>query len=309
MSSHRAKPLLVFAGLATQDTIAVVERFPAADSRTLADAIVTAGGGPAATAAVAAARCGARTAFVGSVGRDEAGDRVIAELVAEGVDVSGVARVEAPTPVSVVVVNRAEDGRAILTLPPQRLHPLSSSAEQLVDEAAWVHVDHVGWNLVSGLARSGRLSVDAGNPIPNLRVQDIDLYVPTIERLRAEAVGEVTQPTDLVMTALAAGAAVVVATDGSRGSWWATADQEPTNVSILPGEIVSTLGAGDVFHGALVAAVAAGFGIGSATRIASDVATTSCSNIDGRSGIPYHSLFDASPATSARTPEKEGITR
>ncbi|MBA3436203.1 MAG: hypothetical protein H0X20_00310 [Chloroflexi bacterium] len=49
-----------------------------------------AGGGPAATAAVALARLGHRVAFVGTVGDDAAGDEIRASLTEEGVDVEDV---------------------------------------------------------------------------------------------------------------------------------------------------------------------------------------------------------------------------
>jgi sulfofructose kinase len=81
---------LVFVGAATLDTIALVPALPEPDTRLLAEAITQAGGGPAATAAVAAARLGVPAAFVGAVGDDEAGGRIVAGLRAENVDVSGV---------------------------------------------------------------------------------------------------------------------------------------------------------------------------------------------------------------------------
>lgn len=46
------------------------------------------GGGPAADAAVAAARLGLRTMFVTSVGNDDGGKRILADLAREGIDIS-----------------------------------------------------------------------------------------------------------------------------------------------------------------------------------------------------------------------------
>src|SRR5947208_16157836 len=98
---------VVFVGVATHDTIALMRRFPEPDERLVADDLCIAGGGPAATAAVAAARLGVPAAFVGTVGADEEGRRIIEGLQAEGVDVSGVtvAAGQSSGP-SVIVVDR-----------------------------------------------------------------------------------------------------------------------------------------------------------------------------------------------------------
>ncbi|MGH3488759.1 MAG: PfkB family carbohydrate kinase, partial [Actinopolymorphaceae bacterium] len=81
---------LVFVGSVNADTIAVVPRLPGSDERLLADAVVHAGGGNSATAAVAAARLGGDVAFVGPVAEDDQGERIRADLVREGVDTSGI---------------------------------------------------------------------------------------------------------------------------------------------------------------------------------------------------------------------------
>jgi sulfofructose kinase len=48
----------------------------------------------------------------------------------------------------------------------------------------------------------------------------------------------------------------------------------------------STVGAGDVFHGALVARLAAGRGFPEAVREATTAAALSCRGLDGREAIP-----------------------
>jgi sulfofructose kinase len=57
-------------------------------------------------------------------------------------------------------------------------------------------------------------------------------------------------------------------------------------VNAISGEIVSTLGAGDVFHGALVATQVWNKPIEEAVTIANTVAGLSCRALDGQSGIP-----------------------
>ena len=285
---------LLFVGCATLDSIALVQDYPAADSRTVATDFATAGGGPAATAAVAAARAGANTAFAGVLGTDEEGDRIIAGLEAEGVDTSAVIRdAGVKTGASVIVVSSATESRAIVTRPvPPVSFPGNSRFSELLQSAAWVHTDHLGWNAVAGAP--GRpaglsISVDAGNPIPAFSPRGVALYVPTIERLNAEY-GADLPPEVLLRKALDDGASAVVATAGSEGAWVLERGGEPVHVPATPATIVSTLGAGDVYHGALLAAVAAGLPLVEAAAFAGRTASASCGGLDGRSAIPRQTI-------------------
>jgi sulfofructose kinase len=272
------------------DSIALVQDYPGADSRTVASDFATAGGGPAATAAVAAARAGAKAAFAGVLGADEEGDRIISGLEAEGVDTSAVIRNPAvSTGASVIVVSKATESRAIVTRPvPPVNFPAGSRFHEILRTAAWVHVDHLGWNAVANLPGL-RISVDAGNPIPSFNPKGVSLYVPTVERLRAEY-GDDLSPEALVQKAVDDGASAVVATAGSDGAWGLERGGVPFHVPATPADIVSTLGAGDVYHGAILAAVAAGLPLSEAAAFAGRTASASCAGLDGRSMIPRQTI-------------------
>lgn len=282
---------VVFAGAATLDAIALVDRFPHPDQRQVARDVTYAGGGPAATAAVAASRLGVSAALVSAVGDDEEGERILASLRAEGIDVSGVSVLPGRrSGASVVVVDAAEGTRAICTRPVLPLTvPAGGPADALLSCATWVHVDHLGWGPVRAwLAGSPgpRLSVDAGNPIPAGTPYGADLYVPTVEALVREY-GDL-QVDDLLDATLSDGAAAVVATRGAAGSVAATAAGERATAPGHPVQVLSTLGAGDVFHGALLAAVVRGMDLPAALPYANVAAALSCRGLDGRSAIPTH---------------------
>jgi sugar/nucleoside kinase (ribokinase family) len=57
-------------------------------------------------------------------------------------------------------------------------------------------------------------------------------------------------------------------------------------VDSLDDDLVSTLGAGDVFHGALLAELARDAPLADALSVANHVAALSCRALDGRSAIP-----------------------
>ena len=279
---------VVFVGAATIDSIVLVREFPQPDDRVLAESIVTAGGGPAATAAVAAARLGVPVAFVGTVGDDADGERIIEGLAAEGVDVSGVTRqAGARSAASVIVVDRSRGTRAICARPGPEVDV--SGGTRLLEKAEWVHADHHGWSAVRHLLRAGtsgrpRLSIDAGNPIPGFTPDGVDLYAPTVEALQ-RIYGQAS-PDELLDAAVRDGATRVVATNGGRGALAADASGERASVDGVEVDVVSTLGAGDVFHGALVAAHVRELSLPASLKYANAVAALSCRGLDGRSAIP-----------------------
>ena len=268
-------PHVVCVGLATLDTIFAVPRVPDSDARVFATDRVVAGGGPAATAAVALVRLGVRAAFVGAVGDDDVGDAVREGLVREGVDVSELTVIDdAVSPQSTILVER--DARAIVhypgTLPPLELTP---RARELCREAEWVHVDQVGYGAAP---RDARLSIDGGNPIEGLDLRGVALYAPTESELR-ETFGT---PQD----AVAAGAELVVVTRAAQGSAAYGRDGAVVEAPAHAVEIVSTLGAGDVFHGALLAQLVHDVPLREALAFANTCAALSCRALDGRSAIP-----------------------
>jgi sugar/nucleoside kinase (ribokinase family) len=266
---------VVCVGLATRDTILAVPHHPAADELVMATDVAVAGGGPAATAAVALARLGVETAFVGTVGDDATGAFIREGLAAEGVDVSEVAVVPGGrSPESAIYVGTGT--RAIAAFRGDMGSPrLSERALRLCREAEWVHVDQTGYGVVP---RDVRLSIDAGNPIDGLDVSGAALYGPTEAGLVRDFGG--------AEAALAAGAQLVVVTRGAQGCTAYTAGGKVEAEGVRVDGAVSTLGAGDVFHGALLAAFVHGRELADALAFANRAAALSCRALDGRSAIP-----------------------
>lgn len=287
---------VVFVGALTLDAIAVVEHFPEPDSRQVARDIIHTGGGPAATAAVAAVRQGVRAAVVGTVGDDAEGEQILAELRAEGVDAQAVRVLPGQrSAASVVVVDASTGTRAIAARgvePPM----IGARATALLTQARWVHADHFGClPVLQHLAtlppgdRPG-LSIDDGYGIDGFTPAGVDLYAPTVASL-VRRYGDRPVP-DLLAAARADGAQAIVATDGAQGAWL-LADGTAEHLPAHPVDVLSTLGAGDVFHGALLAALAGHrqaelttAELGDAVCRASVVAALSCRGVDGRSAIP-----------------------
>lgn len=273
-------PVVVCLGVATIDVIALVDSIPGHDERTQAHEVVSAGGGPAATAAVALARLGIPVAFCGVVGDDDAGVEVRRGLEAEGVDTKWLRTDRAARTVqSLILVERGSGARTIVTSGSALPEPAD-----IPDVGEWLHADQAGWPAARLAARGShrRLSLDDGNRVPNLHLPMVDLYVPTASVI-TERFG---QPLATAMAAAhGAGASAVVATAGSSGCYVL----EGAGLIHLPAaqaEVVSTLGAGDVFHGALLAGLINGASTVEAAAFAVLVAALSTGALDGRSAIP-----------------------
>ena len=280
------------------DTIALVGRLPGEDERVEAEHIVLAGGGNASTAAVTMARLGVDVDFAGVIGDDQVGRMVLDGLTAEGVGVAHVeVRADVETTSSVVVVNTDSATRTIITRP-------ATVPTTIPDGYQWVHVDKVGYRTLHALGGiSARVSIDDGNPVPDLDLSLIDLYVPTVQVLLNRF--GVSDPLEAAHRAIRDGARAVVATDGARGSFAVDA-RTVACAPALPIVPLSSLGAGDVFHGALLAAMVLGKVLPEAIRFANVAAALSCRAIDGRSGIPDRRMVEETlrelPANSGNAP-------
>ncbi len=273
---------VVCVGLATLDSIFHVPHAPEPGGRVVASELVLAGGGPSATAAVTLARLGVDTAFVGAVGDDWVGNAVREGLAEEGVDVSELAVVAgARSPRSSILVDRRTAARTIVHYPGTvPALALGERAVGLCRAADWVHVDHAGYAAaprpLPGVG--ARLSIDGGNPIPGLDLAGVALYAPTEAELQ-RAFGH-------PLAALDAGAELVVVTRGAHGSSAYARGTDPVDAEGFDVTAVSTLGAGDVFHGALLAQLVRDVPLPKALRLANLAAALSCRALDGRSAIP-----------------------
>ena len=291
MSSIQA----VCVGVITIDTIALVDKYPSADERVIAQDISRAGGGPAAVAAVALSRLGIKSAIVGTIGDDADGKEVLRIFEKEGVDTSGISIGSSATSGSVIVASKEHSSRAISTRQSMVQAPINEAAKKLIAQAQWVHVDHLGITRLTelGISRGNGplISFDAGYGVETFDPITVDLFVPTDRQMALRYPG-IDLAVALENDAMKAGN-TVVATQGSAGS---AGFSPETGLVTAPGfsvDVKSTLGAGDVFHGALVAQLIHGFALQEAMIRANAVAALSCTGLDGQSKIPTTTELDA----------------
>jgi sulfofructose kinase len=290
---------LLCVGHSALDTIYSVPEIPTTPTKVLATACVESGGGMAANASVAATRLGAEVSYCGRLGDDDAGTRVLAQLVAEGVDVTMVRRVErCQSPTATILVDRRGERLIVIyndpTLDPDPTWvPLASIRRfaAVLADVRWPE----GAAHVFDAARAANIpSVFDGDVGPVDALRDLcgrcDYAIFSAAGLAlASGAGDVGEGLRRAQH-LARG--VVGVTLGADGLLWLERGREQRAVAPRV-RAIDTLAAGDVFHGAFTLALAEGNTIAAAARFANAAAAQKCTRFGGRLGAPTRAEVDA----------------
>jgi len=232
------------------------------------------GGGPFNTA-IALGRLGVPVAYLGTLSHDDYGSLLARLLLEAGVDMSLVHWSDAPTPLA--VVHRQDDGGNTYTfyLAGTSLTDLPPDAVlALPDDVLAIHVGTLGLAVdPPAAAYEALLEREAGRQTivldPNVRPSvfgDAASYRVRFERLAGLAtvvklsaddaswIYPSLEPTDILERVLALGPRLVAITMGTGGAVAASADGQ-ARVPAVPVTVVDTVGAGDSFGAALLAAL------------------------------------------------------
>jgi ribokinase len=251
-------------GSVNLDLVARVSRLPSPGETVLGGGYAEYAGGKGLNQAVAAARAGAQVAFVGAVGDDEAGGRLLAVMAGDGIDVAGVARVAGPTGRALIGVADTGENAIIvapganLAVTPDRVVAMPPAAVVLVQLE--VPVATVAAALAAARA-AGAITVlnpAPAQPLDATVLAHCDIVVPN-----EHEVGLLGGPLAL----LGFGATAVVVTKGAEGvELYSSAGMVALPAFVV--EAIDTTAAGDAFCGALCARLAAGDGLDAALRFA-----------------------------------------
>lgn len=296
-------PWLVCCGLVTLDVLQVVDHVPAADEKLVAHGLDVTFGGPAANAAATAVALGVPTRLVTAIGSGPVADLVRAGLEGAGVDVVDLLAGEQASPaVSTVLVTRATGERAVVSVNASGVRdlgaPARTRAAALLDGAGAVLLDghHLGAALVVAQAARERgvpVALDGGSWKDGLEdvlalvdhaVLSADFRLPA-EHMRRDhrgAGGERPAPgTRADLQAVAALGPRTVARSAGPGPlrWLDVTSDGPVHTvhppAVQPEDVIDTLGAGDVLHGAFAAELTRGAAVLEALATAADIATLS----------------------------------
>jgi len=282
-------------GLACHDLVFDIDHHPGPDEKTRASAMVNCGGGLAANAAIASARLGYETAFVGYLGTDSYGEMHMAEFHADGVNTDWVVRGTEPTPLSAIMV-KPDGQRAIVHYRGESEGTCANHFDLNQLSANSILVDGNQFSLAQEVVQYAKenqiptiIDADSLKPQTEALVQIVD-YVVTSERFAYEYSDHVNVEAGL--DKLATVADNVVVTLGERGLIWRRGS-ERGSLDAFAIKAMDTTGAGDAFHGAFAAGVAADMDWDRLLRFASAVGALCCTKQGGRVGIPNKDEVEA----------------
>ncbi len=280
-------------GHASYDLVFSVDHHPAENEKTVADSFIACGGGPAANAAVMVAKLGLTAAFAGYLGRDVYGELHYQELLTHGVNTQCVIRGASPTPLSTVIV-KPDGHRALINYKgdtkPLTVDAIDFSAIQPKVILFDGHEPFISVPLAEHARKTGIATVlDAGSVHEGtLALMGLVDYLVCSEKFALQPKGD----EQTALTYLATFAPFVVITLGERGLIWQHGQQSGTLPAIAINAI-DTTGAGDAFHGAFAAGIAAGLDWLTVLRYASVAGSLCCTKMGARLGLPSKEEHEA----------------
>ena len=272
--------VIVF-GSANMDLVVRSHRFPDSGETITGMSLRTTPGGKGANQAIAAARLGCSTAFVGRIGADAFGNQIRRSLVNAGVSIAGMRTEHSDdTGVAFIVVNDSAENQIIIVpganaaVGPQELDVLSLRLR--ADDLLLVQLELDLGVVVEAIDIAGRVGATViADPapaplggLPDNFFQSFVILTPN----QTEAAALVGYPIDSDHAAvnaaselIARGVGAVVITMGARGVCWSAAG---STAIVRPPRVdaVDTVGAGDAVNGALAAALGEGLTFDAAAR-------------------------------------------
>ncbi|MCK9996065.1 MAG: hypothetical protein KAH56_07275 [Candidatus Krumholzibacteria bacterium] len=274
------------------DVIVPVSEFPAPDEKAEVSRVITCGGGPGATAAVALARLGAEVKLITPLTDDVPGRLQRDELLAAGVDLSHCPTVVGlQSPKAIILVDEARGQRTIFWSRGDVPNLESGyAAPELLDEVDLLYTDGHEAEVSIRLARCARergvpVVLDAGS----VRVGSGELVgcctdVVSSRGFAPDLTG-CAAPLDALRALRDMGPERVAMTFGGEGVLGLENDQ-PLPVPAFAVPIKDTTGAGDAFHAGYAFALAHGLEFRSCLDWGSAVAGLKCRDWGGRLGLP-----------------------
>ncbi|HTP63878.1 MAG TPA: PfkB family carbohydrate kinase [Geobacteraceae bacterium] len=282
-------------GVSTLDLLLVVAELPAGESVQRASESMLQGGGPVATALVALARLGSRTAMIDKLGDDWRGRLIIDGLRKEKVATEWIRTAAGRTSSIASILVRRRDGARAITFSPGTAGELDPDElpEDIIARATVLHMNgrHFDASLRAARlarARGVKVSFDGGADRYCDRIRELVAMTDICIVARPFACAYAGRE-DVAAAAgalLSGGPEIVVITSGAGGSDVFARDGEGFHQPAYKVKAVDTTGAGDAFHGAFLHGLVTGLDLKECADLAAAVAAMNTGKLGGRGALP-----------------------
>jgi len=262
---------------------------------------VVQGGGPAGGAANAAARLGVPTAFLGMVGDDGEGDRILADFKAEGIDTSAMMVVKGGHSAVAKCIITPDAKRTVVWRRHSHIYDPALLPTDMISGCRILHFDghHTEAAIAAAELAARTPSVlrclDAGTVVPGVeKLLELCDVVIASEMFARKWTGE--EDLDAALRKLDNGRKVTGVTMGSLGSMCVSQGKRFRLPCFNPGRIIDTTGAGDSYHGAFEVKYSETGDVPLSMAFAAVFAALKCRSIGARAGQPSRAETEAALA-------------
>ena len=290
------------------DSILRFKRFPKPGETLPLTGKSVAGGGKGANQAIAAARAGAQTTFIGKVGTDQEGTFMVQQLTDSGVDDQYVQHSDAAnTGSAFILLDSSSENRILIdggtnqqvtAKDVERAQSAISTSTFLIAQfetpiAATIR----GFELAQAAGQKTILNpAPATTTVPAELLATTDLIVPHDTETETLTGVHVTDEPSMIQGAQklqALGVSNVIITVGSKGAFWMRG-AEHGFVAAYKVEAVDTTAAGDTFIGALSSVLMPDFSnLAAAVRFANRASSIAVQKLGAQPSIPTKEAIEA----------------
>ncbi|EAR25150.1 ribokinase [marine actinobacterium PHSC20C1] len=293
---------IVVVGSANIDQVLRVERIPSPGETVLSHGLSTALGGKGQNQAVAAARAGVATTFIGAVGADGFGEMVRAGLSCDAIDVSHLKTTDKPTGTALIAVDGTGENTIIVEAGANTdvANLTNDDVAAISSASALVMQLEIPRDTVTEAARIARaagtqviLNAAPIQVLPRELLDNVDVLI-----VNEHEAAELARDNDLAPELEGLGERLlaliptVIVTLGSKGASLHREGSQPVMVPAHRVTAVDATGAGDTFCGAFAAGLVEGMEADDALRFAGAAASISVENHGAVPSIPYREAIE-----------------
>ncbi|MBY9016399.1 MAG: ribokinase [Candidatus Lokiarchaeota archaeon] len=299
---------VLIVGSSNMDLNIYSERFPNPGETVTGGVFKQFLGGKGANQAVASARSGSKTTFIGKIGTDAFGDQMISQLKSEGINIKYIIRdSQESSGVAFILIDKTGENMisvapgANFNLTPDDLKANNEIIRNANSLVVQMEIPLATIEEIYKMAAQGNcikiLNPAPLKPISHSILSNVDILIPNegellclhsllnLKNLKGEKKERIIQASRDISEY---GVNVIITTLGSKGSLIYDARKDRiTDVPALKVQAVDTVGAGDCFNGVLASMLNQGENLITSVKYASAAASIAVTRKGAQESLPY----------------------